>query len=76
VKAHNYKDAIDLLLSGSLLLLKHKQVGSGTDLALYLVEVYNLDKVPVSEESRGKYFCVNQATVFSIEESQRAVCSL
>lgn len=54
VKSQNYKDAIDLLHSGALLLLKHKQVGSGTDLGLYLIEVYNLDKVPVSEESRGR----------------------
>ena len=54
VKAHNYKDAIDLLRSGALLLLQHKQSGSGTDLALYLIEVYNLEKTPVTEESRGK----------------------
>lgn len=53
VKAHNYADAIKLLRSGALLLLQHKQVGSGTDLALYMVEVYNLDKIPVTEESRG-----------------------
>lgn len=54
VGAQNYKDAIDLLHSGSLLLLKHKQGGSGTDLALYLIEVYNLNKLPVTDETRGK----------------------
>lgn len=69
VKAHNYKDAIDLLRSGSLLLLKHKQVGSGTDLALYLVEVYNLDKVPVTEESRDRIF--DLADLMDAENSQR-----
>ncbi|KAF9136217.1 hypothetical protein BGW39_003662 [Mortierella sp. 14UC] len=69
VKAHNYKDAIDLLRSGSLLLLKHKQVGSGTDLALYLIEVYNLDKVPVSEESRDRIF--DLADLMDAENSQR-----
>ncbi|KAF8925706.1 hypothetical protein BGZ47_003102 [Haplosporangium gracile] len=69
VKAHNYKDAIDLLRSGSLLLLKHKQVGSGTDLALYLVEVYNLDKVPVNEESRDRIF--DLADLMDAENSQR-----
>jgi len=53
VKAHNYTDAINLLRSGALLLLQHKQSGSGTDLALYLIEVYNLEKTPVTEESRG-----------------------
>ncbi|KAG0054785.1 hypothetical protein BGZ83_010461 [Gryganskiella cystojenkinii] len=69
VKAQNYKDAIDLLHSGSLLLLKHKQTGSGTDLALYLVEVYNLDKVPVSEESRDRIF--DLAELMDAENSQR-----
>lgn len=54
VKAHNYQDAINLLRSGALLLLQHKQSGSGTDLALYLIEVYNLEKTPVTEESRGR----------------------
>ncbi|KAG9066698.1 hypothetical protein KI688_012607 [Linnemannia hyalina] len=69
VKAHNYKDAIDLLRSGSMLLLKHKQAGSGTDLALYLVEVYNLDKVPVTEESRDRIF--DLADLMDAENSQR-----
>ncbi|KAF8938033.1 hypothetical protein EDD21DRAFT_374806 [Dissophora ornata] len=69
VKAQNYKDAIDLLHSGSLLLLKHKQAGSGTDLALYLVEVYNLNKVPVTEESRDRIF--DLADLMDGENSQR-----
>ncbi|KAG0366937.1 hypothetical protein BC939DRAFT_434232 [Gamsiella multidivaricata] len=69
VKAHNYKDAIDLLHSGSLLLLKHKQTGSGTDLAIYLIEVYNLDKVPVTEESRDRIF--DLADLMDNENSQR-----
>ncbi|KAG0198480.1 hypothetical protein BGX28_008060 [Mortierella sp. GBA30] len=69
VKAHNYKDATDLLRSGSLLLLQHKQVGSGTDLALYLIEVYNLDKVPVTEESRDRIF--DLADLMDADNSQR-----
>ncbi|KAG0259881.1 hypothetical protein BG011_002332 [Mortierella polycephala] len=69
VKAHNYKDAISLLRSGALLLLQHKQAGSGTDLALYLVEVYNLDKVPVTEESRDRIF--DLADLMDNENSQR-----
>ncbi|KAG0319987.1 hypothetical protein BGZ99_004809 [Dissophora globulifera] len=69
IKAQNYKDAIDLLHSGSMLLLKHKQAGSGADLALYLVEVYNLDKVPVTEESRDRIFDI--AELMDEENSQR-----
>ncbi|KAF9959304.1 hypothetical protein BGZ72_009881 [Mortierella alpina] len=69
VKAHNYKDAIDLLRSGALLLLQHKQSGSGTDLALYLIEVYNLEKTPVTEESRDRVF--DLADLMSAEVSQR-----
>ncbi|KAF9164914.1 hypothetical protein BGX21_010428 [Mortierella sp. AD011] len=69
VKAQNYKDAIDLLHSGSLLLLKHNQAGSGADLGLYLIEVYNLDKVPVTEESRDRIFDI--ADLMSPENSQR-----
>ncbi|KAI1293455.1 hypothetical protein EDD11_008353 [Mortierella claussenii] len=69
VKAHSYKDAINLLHSGSLLLLKHKQAGSGTDLALYLIEIYNLDKVPVTEESRDRIF--DLADLMDAENSQR-----
>ncbi|KAF9406089.1 hypothetical protein BGZ94_003248, partial [Podila epigama] len=69
VKAHNYADAIKLLRSGALLLLQHKQVGSGTDLALYLVEVYNLNKLPVTEESRDRIF--DLADLMDSENSQR-----
>ncbi|KAG0012436.1 hypothetical protein BGZ80_011747 [Entomortierella chlamydospora] len=69
VKAQNYKDAIDLLHSGSLLLLKHNQAGSGADLGLYLIEVYNLDKVPVTEESRDRIFDI--ADLMGPENSQR-----
>ncbi|KAF8983547.1 hypothetical protein CPC16_005259 [Podila verticillata] len=69
VKAHSYADAIKLLRSGALLLLQHKQVGSGTDLALYMVEVYNLDKVPVTEESRDRIF--DLADLMDGENSQR-----
>ncbi|KAF8975328.1 hypothetical protein BGZ46_009211 [Entomortierella lignicola] len=69
VKAQNYKDAIDLLHSGSLLLLKHNQSGSGADLGLYLIEVYNLDKVAVTEESRDRIFDI--ADLMTPENSQR-----
>ncbi|KAF9997337.1 hypothetical protein BGZ79_008961 [Entomortierella chlamydospora] len=74
VKAQNYKDAIDLLHSGSLLLLKHNQAGSGADLGLYLIEVYNLDKVPVTEESREKnYEQAEQHLLVGTKESAEAL---
>ncbi|KAK3810335.1 MAG: hypothetical protein J3Q66DRAFT_352827 [Benniella sp.] len=69
VGAQNYKDAIDLLHSGSLLLLKHKQGGSGADLALYLIEVYNLNKLPVTDETRDRIF--DLADLMTADNGQR-----
>ncbi|KAF9914422.1 hypothetical protein BX616_008356 [Lobosporangium transversale] len=69
VKAQNYNDAIDLLHSGAMLLLKHKQGNSGTDLAIYLIDVYNQAKIPVTEESRDRIF--DLADLMGPENTQR-----
>jgi hypothetical protein len=69
MKAKQYNDAISLLYSGSLQLLKHKQTGSGADLALYLVEAYNSAGVAVDAESLGRI--VDILDIFPPEESQR-----
>jgi hypothetical protein len=53
IKQKKYKSAIDLLFSGAKTLLKHKQTGSGIDLSLYLIDAYNEEEMPVTEESRG-----------------------
>ncbi|RIA93012.1 hypothetical protein C1645_37012 [Glomus cerebriforme] len=54
IKQKKYKSAIDLLFSGAQTLLKHKQTGSGSDLSLYLIDAYNEEKMPVTDESRAR----------------------
>ncbi|KAL1919758.1 uncharacterized protein VTP21DRAFT_1689 [Calcarisporiella thermophila] len=56
VKQSKYADAIELLFSGSVTLLKHGQSGSGADLARYLVEAYTGGQIEVNNESRKRIF--------------------
>ncbi|KAG0226526.1 hypothetical protein BGW42_003595 [Actinomortierella wolfii] len=69
VKSHTYDEAIELLYSGAMLLLKKEQFGSGTDLATYVVEVYTLAKVPVTDQSRDRIF--DMADLMGKEVTQR-----
>ncbi|KAI9284212.1 hypothetical protein BC943DRAFT_326573 [Umbelopsis sp. AD052] len=50
-KQEKYRDVIELLHSGAVSLLKAKQSGSGSDLAVYMIETYKLANTPVTEES-------------------------
>lgn len=52
-KQEKYRDVIELLHSGAVSLLKAKQSGSGSDLAIYMIETYKLANTPVTEESLG-----------------------
>lgn len=52
-KAGQYDTAIDVLFQSSRELLKSGQQGSGTDLALFLLDVYETKGERVSDESRG-----------------------
>ncbi|CAG8614947.1 5815_t:CDS:2 [Paraglomus brasilianum] len=54
IKQEKHNSAIELLYSGGQLLLEHKQIGSGTDLSLYLVDAYKEAEIPVTEESRAR----------------------
>ncbi|ORX63830.1 DUF410-domain-containing protein [Basidiobolus meristosporus CBS 931.73] len=54
VKQSKFDKAIELLTSGASTLLKHGQSGSGTDLILYLLEVYKLNQVQVSDETKAR----------------------
>jgi len=54
VKAGQYDVAIDVLFQSARELLKNGQAGSGLDLAIFLLEVYDQKGEPVSDESRGK----------------------
>ncbi|CAO3672083.1 unnamed protein product [Rhizopus stolonifer] len=50
-KQHKYGDTIHLLHDGAVLLLQHKQNGSGSDLANYMLDTYKLAQLPVDETS-------------------------
>jgi len=53
VKQQNWNAAIGILHEGALALLKASQGGSGGDLCLYLVEVFDKGKQPVNSNSKG-----------------------
>ena len=53
VKSGQYDTAIDVLFQSARELLKTGQVGSGVDLAGFLLEVYDNKKEPVTGESRS-----------------------
>ncbi|CAG8630694.1 16504_t:CDS:2 [Acaulospora morrowiae] len=53
-KQKKYNDAINLLFPGVQILLKHMQSGSGSDLTLYMIDVYNEAELQVSDESRDR----------------------
>ena len=53
VKQENWTAAIDILYGGAQALLKAGQGGSGGDLCLYLVEVYNKAEMVPNAESKG-----------------------
>ncbi|KAL4240916.1 Golgi to ER traffic protein 4 [Mactra antiquata] len=52
--AKKYNEAIELLHTGSKTLLQHQQIGSGSDLALLLVDVLSNGKVPVTDDTADK----------------------
>lgn len=51
VRSKSYQDAIDLISHGAQAFLVAKQGGSGTDLVFYLLEVYDIAEVKVSDAS-------------------------
>lgn len=54
VKSEQYDTAIDVLFQSARELLKTGQQGSGTDLAGFLLDVYDNKGEEVNSESRGK----------------------
>ncbi|KAJ8036905.1 Golgi to ER traffic protein 4-like [Holothuria leucospilota] len=51
---NKHAEAIELLYSGATLLLEHKQYGSGADLSLLLVEVFQTSKATVDDDNIAK----------------------
>ncbi|KDQ14838.1 hypothetical protein BOTBODRAFT_32195 [Botryobasidium botryosum FD-172 SS1] len=54
VKASQFDTAIQVLFQSARELLKAGHLGSGTDLGLFLIDVYNTKEQAVDEESRGR----------------------
>lgn len=53
-KASQYSTAIDVLFQSARELLKAGQLGSGTDLTVFLLDVYEAKGEKVNDESRGE----------------------
>ncbi|KAJ3108224.1 Golgi to ER traffic protein 4 [Phlyctochytrium planicorne] len=53
MKQKKTADAIALLHSGAKLLLTHKQVGSGSDLAIRLLDIFQTQSIPVDDANKG-----------------------
>lgn len=69
-KSGQYDTAIDVLFQSARELLKAGQQGSGTDLAGFLLDVYDTKGEDVNDESRGKYpppWLAQQATAHSLD---------
>lgn len=69
IKSQNYPAATDILYNVSLSLLTAAQGGSGGDLALFLLEVYNLSSQPCDSASKGRLLTLLRT--FSPEEPSR-----
>lgn len=61
VKQSNWDAAIDILSSGAQLLLKAGQGGSGGDLSLFLVDVYNKAEIKADAASKARILTLMRA---------------
>lgn len=53
VKSNQFDTAIDVLFQSARELFKNNQPGSGVDLSIFLLDVYETKGEPVDDESRG-----------------------
>ena len=61
VKASNWSLASEILHGGALALLTAGQGGSGGDLCLYLIDVYNKAELEPNSENKGRVFSLMRA---------------
>lgn len=54
ISQKSYDEAIEIVHNGACLFLKHRQEGSGNDLALLMLECFRTAKVPVGDDTLGK----------------------
>ena len=64
-KSKQYDAAIDVLFQSARELLKAGQTGSGTDLATFLLDVYDEKGEEVTDESRGMKHTASSKFVYS-----------
>ncbi|KAI8845234.1 hypothetical protein HDU78_005669 [Chytriomyces hyalinus] len=70
VTQNKSKDAIALLHSGAVELLNAKQIGSGSDLGLRMLEIFEADQIAIDADSRSKILDIFQA----FQERQNTYC--
>jgi hypothetical protein len=70
-KAGQYDVAIDVLFQSARELLKAGQPGSGSDLAGFLLEVYDAKGETVSDESRGPFVLYATKLASSVSTASR-----
>ncbi|XP_073245589.1 Golgi to ER traffic protein 4 homolog isoform X2 [Porites lutea] len=54
ISQKSYEDAIEIVHNGACLFLKHKQEGSGNDLALLMIECFRTAHIPVGDSALEK----------------------
>ena len=69
MKQNNYDAAIDILSSGARLLLEAGQGGSGGDLGMFLLEIYN--KAELTPDSASKARLLSLLRAFPVGELTR-----
>ncbi|KAJ3107259.1 hypothetical protein HK100_003613 [Physocladia obscura] len=70
VTQHKPADAIALLFSGAVELLTAKQIGSGSDLGLRMLDLFDAEKIALDTDSRNKVLEIFQA----FDERQNTYC--
>ncbi|CAH3020445.1 unnamed protein product [Porites evermanni] len=64
ISQKSYEDAIEIVHNGACLFLKHKQEGSGNDLALLMIECFRTAHIPVGDSALEKI-----RSIFELYES-------
>ena len=55
MKQKKYSDAIALVYSGAMNLLKYGQTGSAADLAERMLNIYDAENMPLNEANKGEW---------------------
>ncbi|KAJ1567621.1 hypothetical protein HK405_005361 [Cladochytrium tenue] len=61
LKQHRTDAAIALVHAGALVLLRHSQVGSAADLASRMLDIYESEKLPLTDENKARIVDIFEA---------------